>query len=737
MAANRKLQGEIQQVLKKIEEGVEIFDETMSKVYAAETQALKEKFEADLKKEIKKLQRLRDQVKNWIGSNEVKDKGQLTEAKKLIETKMELFKICEKDTKTKAYSKEGLAREARVDPKDAAREEKRQWLNDCIEQLQDFINTVEAEKEKAANIKVKGKNKENNLEKFDNRIQKHKWHMAKIELIMRLLDSEELDPSSLDNIKDSLEYYIETAAEDDGALGVEHEFDIYEDLDLDSFTSNSFEISPRPAQTETPSISAEQPDDKSPQPLTLPEKETGHEKSQEKSQEKSEKKDHPEPAHPKTGSHTTTPVTTAQQPPSKAAPKTATTNNAHHEKEKTASVTSPPVTAASVVKNHTANHTNDAHAHHSSGPNSQHPAASAAGHTTSTETSPVPIPAKPTITAAQIVSQNLPQQPPAHTTAHPAPSVAPVQQQSTPIAQPASLTPPAPTIAQIVAQTVTTPVPAPATVPAPASLGHTPAANAGASALADDLEKLQIGRAQPGLVQNKITSPQAPPLQTPSQLQQQQMKSPVKVPPTVGGFGVAPGGIGGLSDLGVNREAPKPDGLSLSGIIGGPTPSGLLPSPAAPAVANPPPLTAEMLNTIMMLKQSATFLPEPEQDKTSTYAPRNAYNTHPLFPTTPLFSNQESTQLFDKLSWDTFFFAFYFQQGSYQQYLAAKKLKKGSWRFHRKYTTWFQRHNEPKITTKDYEEGTYLYFDFESGWCNRIKTEFKFEYAFLEDEVNI
>lgn len=53
-------------------------------MYAAGQQSLKEKYEGDLKKEIKKLQRLRDQVKNWLGSGEVKDKAQLTEARKVI-----------------------------------------------------------------------------------------------------------------------------------------------------------------------------------------------------------------------------------------------------------------------------------------------------------------------------------------------------------------------------------------------------------------------------------------------------------------------------------------------------------------------------------------------------------------------------------------------------------------------------------------------------------------------------
>lgn len=257
MSANRKLLGEIQQVLKKVEEGVEIFDEIWGKVYAAEQQTLKEKYESDLKKEIKKLQRLRDQIKTWLSSNEIKDKTQLTEARKTIETKMELFKVCEKDTKTKAYSKEGLAREAKLDPKEALKEEKRGWLNDCLDKLNDLIDSVEAEREKVlGSSKGKSKNKES-LEKFDNRVQKHKWHMAKLELIIKLLDNDDLDPALVSGIQDSLDYYIESAVDDDGALGVEHEFDIYEDLELDSLGAAvpTFDLS-RPAKDEEESPSA-------------------------------------------------------------------------------------------------------------------------------------------------------------------------------------------------------------------------------------------------------------------------------------------------------------------------------------------------------------------------------------------------------------------------------------------------------------------------------------------------
>lgn len=59
-----------------------------------------------------------------------------------------------------------------------------------------------------------------------------------------------------------------------------------------------------------------------------------------------------------------------------------------------------------------------------------------------------------------------------------------------------------------------------------------------------------------------------------------------------------------------------------------------------------------------------------------------------------------------------FFVNLLFLQNTYQQYFAAKELKKQSWRYHRKYNTWFQRHEEPKVATDEYEQGTYVYFDF-------------------------
>jgi len=123
-----------------------------------------------------------------------------------------------------------------------------------------------------------------------------------------------------------------------------------------------------------------------------------------------------------------------------------------------------------------------------------------------------------------------------------------------------------------------------------------------------------------------------------------------------------------------------------------------------------------------------------DNDRSRQYTPQNPYPTPASYPSTPagIFDNPA---VFEKLGTDCLFFIFYYAQGTYQQYLAARELKKQSWRFHKKYMTWFQRHEEPKITTDEYEQGTYVYFDYETGWCTRIKSDFRFEYSFLEDTL--
>lgn len=61
------------------------------------------------------MQRFREQVRGYLSNDDIKDKKILEEAKSKIEKKMEDFKKCEQETKTKAYSKIGLSKDS-TDP---------------------------------------------------------------------------------------------------------------------------------------------------------------------------------------------------------------------------------------------------------------------------------------------------------------------------------------------------------------------------------------------------------------------------------------------------------------------------------------------------------------------------------------------------------------------------------------------------------------------------------------------
>ena len=67
-------------------EGVATFESIYDKLQLSTNASQKDKLEDSLKKEIKKLQRSRDQIKAWATQNDIKDKKPLLEQRKLIET---------------------------------------------------------------------------------------------------------------------------------------------------------------------------------------------------------------------------------------------------------------------------------------------------------------------------------------------------------------------------------------------------------------------------------------------------------------------------------------------------------------------------------------------------------------------------------------------------------------------------------------------------------------------------
>ena len=150
-------------------------------MYDPDSANQREKNEELLKKEIKKLQKLRDSIKTWAASPEIKDKKALLDARKNIEREMERFKVCEKETKTKAFSKEGLGQQPKADPKERARSEAREWLNHVVDELGVQVDGFEAEMESLTSAGKKGKTKPPRLVHLEESVARHKEHVIKLE----------------------------------------------------------------------------------------------------------------------------------------------------------------------------------------------------------------------------------------------------------------------------------------------------------------------------------------------------------------------------------------------------------------------------------------------------------------------------------------------------------------------------------------------------------------------------
>jgi len=104
-----------------------------------------------------------------------------------------------------------------------------------------------------------------------------------------------------------------------------------------------------------------------------------------------------------------------------------------------------------------------------------------------------------------------------------------------------------------------------------------------------------------------------------------------------------------------------------------------------------------------------------DSDRPRLYRPQNKYSTPSFYPQEPTTITDDQS-LYGRIDTDTLFYVFYYRQGTYEQLMASKSLKAQSWRFHKQYQTWFQRHEEPKNITEEFEQGTYRFFDYESTW---------------------
>ncbi|XP_034693422.1 general negative regulator of transcription subunit 3 isoform X3 [Vitis riparia] len=792
MGASRKLQGEIDRVLKKVQEGVDVFDSIWNKVYDTDNANQKEKFEADLKKEIKKLQRYRDQIKTWIQSSEIKDKKvsasyeqALLDARKLIEREMERFKICEKETKTKAFSKEGLGQQPKTDPKEKAKSETRDWLNTVVGELECQVDNFEAEIE-GLSVK-KGKTRPPRLTHLETSIARHKAHIMKLELILRLLDNDELSPEQVNDVKDFLDDYVERNQEDFEEFSDVDE--LYNSLPLDKVESleDLVTIGAPGLVKGAPALSLKNSLTPTQIPATvtspLQQSTSIPEQSEETASQDSNSEIGPRTPPAKnsvigssasstpTGSHATPiPLTVSAHNLSASPAPTIlpSSTSVRGVLENAGTAISSPVNVSSSAK--------------------EEEIASFPGRRSSpalVETGLVRgigrgVPSSQPSTSVPLSSGITI---PSNGGLGAVPSASDMSKRSTlgaderlggggmvqPLVSPLSNRMILPQTAKtndgtgladsssvgeaaVIAGRVFSPSVVPGMQWRPGSSFQNQNESGqfrGRTEITLDQKEKFLQRLQQVQQQTQSTILGMPPLSGGNHKQfSAQQQNPLLQQAGVSGSLTEPSQVPRDTDLSPGQPVQSNQPSGSLGVIGRRSISdlGAIGDTLSGSAVNSGGMHDQLYN-LQMLEAAFYKLPQPkDSERARNYTPRHPAVTPPSYPQVqaPIVNNPAFWERLglDTFGTDTLFFAFYYQQNTYQQYLAAKELKKQSWRYHRKYNTWFQRHEEPKVATDEFEQGTYVYFDFhianddlQHGWCQRIKTEFTFEYNYLEDEL--
>ncbi|KAJ2724388.1 general negative regulator of transcription subunit 5 [Coemansia sp. Benny D115] len=706
---SRKVQAEIERVFKRVAEGIEEFEDCYDKVLNASNASQKDKYETDLKKEIKKLQRLRDQIKTWIQSNDIKDKQDLVHHRKLIEKQMEKFKAIEKEMKTKAYSKEGLLQSTKLDPKEKEKLDLCNWLVESVDTLSTQIDVFESTAEtieSSMSKKRRDANKAEKLSRLHERVERHKHHIWCLERIQRLLENENLSTEQVQRIQEDVNYYVEQNDEEDF---VEDEF-IYDELPLkDDDALFAIPGDDDAGHNDSRSASDNEGDgddgDGSLEGSDVDDSVDGREaQSQLSASEPLSAGKSSTHGGNKSGS-TTRPTTSNSATivvpqPSTLQPAPVESRNAWSEKKESVLSPSRPGTTTGF----------------SQGPSILAP----------------PPPTSSTLAQpwAAIASQNVVASSAPHTAQRQGPLSLVGNSTVFPRSQASATSPvvskePSNTAAHEAAAT-TGSGPGLVSTPAPVSGSATPSTLAATSA--SDSAKASKKSGQASSLTAKAAESQAPGGAKPSM------------------------DAGAAASRGSPRPSTSPVGTKRTSVDDQPRASMQRPKYFSLFQdAEVPDAFADLMATFMKAKHqfsakteavynaqrqmvdfSMQGLPSLLDQERPKQQPQSPVNTPAYYPQTAL-PVIEHPGMASHLDLDTLFFAFYYQPNTYQQYLAAKELNRQSWRFHKKYLTWFQRYEEPSDITDDYEQGTYIYFDYEGAWCQRKKSEFRFEYQYLED----
>lgn len=126
---------------------------------------------------------------------------------------MERFKACEKEMKTKAFSKEGLTQSAKLDPKAQEKADTTAWVQQMMDELMVQAETAEAEIE---TLQGGGKKKKSGgaaaerLEALERLNDRRKWHISRLEIILRLLDNGTLATDKVIELQEDVKFFVES-----------------------------------------------------------------------------------------------------------------------------------------------------------------------------------------------------------------------------------------------------------------------------------------------------------------------------------------------------------------------------------------------------------------------------------------------------------------------------------------------------------------------------------------------
>lgn len=92
----------------------------------------------------------------------------------------------------------------------------RDWIEQCLESLQTQKDSIEAELEVIRSKQKKNSKGPTEREvELDNLRERHNYHVSRLELTLRLLDNDNLSVEDINNVKDDVNYYIESNQDPD------------------------------------------------------------------------------------------------------------------------------------------------------------------------------------------------------------------------------------------------------------------------------------------------------------------------------------------------------------------------------------------------------------------------------------------------------------------------------------------------------------------------------------------